>query len=157
MMSGVGVSLDYGRERAPQDVLDSLDWLAREGFVLVDEQGGPGESFGDLLVEFERSPLVVRIIRDRGQWLADLLPGRGEFVPLHVLVTAWEGSTPAPKDRQAGDPLPEVLPEGVQWRVVLPGIVSWLESGNRTGEIDEARAAWKVAMKRWWASQRRQA
>jgi len=108
-------------------------------------------------VEFERSPLVVRIIRDRGQWLADLVPGRGEFVPLHVLVTAWEGSTPAPKDRQAGDPLPEVLPEGVQWRVVLPGIVSWLESGNRTRGIDEARAAWKVAMKRWWASQRRQA
>jgi len=32
MMSGVGVSLDYGRERAPQDVLDSLDWLA-EGRV----------------------------------------------------------------------------------------------------------------------------
>jgi len=32
MMSGVGVSLGYGRERAPQDVLGSLDWLAREGF-----------------------------------------------------------------------------------------------------------------------------
>src|SRR2546430_8140473 len=131
MMSGVGVSLGYGRERAPQDVRDSLDWLAREGFVLVDEQGGPGESFGDLLVEFERSPLVVRIIRDRGQWLADLVPGRGEFVPLHVLVTAWEGSTPAPKDRQVGDPPPEVLPEGVQWRGAVFRRVSLVGVGGQ--------------------------
>jgi hypothetical protein len=112
MMSGVGVSLDYGRERAPQDVLDSLDWLAREGFVLVDEQGGPGESFGDLLVEFERSPLVVRIIRDRGQWLADLVPGHGEFVPLHVLVTAWEGSTPPPKTARPGIRFLRSFPKG---------------------------------------------
>jgi len=155
-MGGVGVTLDYGRANAPQDVLDSLDWLAHEGFVLVGERGGPGASFGDLLVEFERSPLKVRITRDRGQWSAGLAAG-GECVPLHVLLTAWEGGTPAPADRQAGDPLPEVHPDGVTWRVVLPGLVSWLGSGDRTREIQEARAAWKAAMLGYWASRSAQA
>ncbi len=137
--------LDYGREKAPRDVLDAVDWLAGEGFVLVDERGGPGGSFGNMVVEFERSPLLVRITRDRGQWSAALGAGRGELVPLHVLLTAWEGGTPAPADGQTGDPLPGVYPEGVRWRVVLPGLVSWLGSGDRTGEIQEARAAWKAA------------
>jgi hypothetical protein len=138
MMGGVGVSLDHGREKRSKTC--STRWTdsrARDPSLWMNK-GSPGESFGDLMVEFERSPLAVRIIRDRSQWMADLAPGCGEFVPLHVLVTAWEGRTPAPQDRQVGDPLAEVLPEGVQWRVVLPGIVSWLESGNRTREIDEA-------------------
>ena len=153
----MGVTLDYVRANAPRDVLDSLDWLAQEGFVLVDERGGPGASFGDLLVEFGRSPLQVRITRDRGQWSAGLAPGGGEFIPLHVLLTAWQGGTPAPADRQPGDPLPEVHPEGVTWRVVLPGLVSWLGSGDRTQEIRDARAAWRAAILDYFASRRRQA
>jgi hypothetical protein len=138
-------------------VLDALDWLAHDGFLLTAERGGPGESFGNLLVEFERPPLAVRVTRDKGQWLIDVAPARGEFISLHVLITAWDGSTPAPRDRQAGDSLPEALPEGVEWRVVLPAVVSWLESGDRTREIGEARAAWKAAMTRYWARQRRHA
>jgi hypothetical protein len=153
-MGGVGVTLEYGRANAPRDVLDSLDWLAHEGFVLVGERGGPGWPFGDLLVEFERSALRIRITRDRNQWSAGFAAGRGDFVPLHVLLTAWQGGTPAPADRQAGDPLPEVHPEGVRWRVVFPDLVSWLGSGDRTGEIQRARAAWKAAMAAYWASRK---
>src|SRR5260221_8956807 len=51
------------------------------GFVVVAERGGPHESFGNLLVVFERSTLAVRITRDRGQGSIELAPGRGEFVP----------------------------------------------------------------------------
>jgi hypothetical protein len=154
-MGGVGVALDYGREKAPQDVAESLDWLEHEGFEVVSERGGPGESFGNLLVVLERSPLAVRITRDRGQWSIELAPGRDEYAPLNVLLTAWDGRTPAPRRSQIGDPLPEVLPEGVEWHVVLPGVLSWLESGDRTREISEARAAWNAVMKQWWASLRR--
>lgn len=148
----VGLALDYGREKAPQDVLDTLDWLAGEGFVVASERGGRGESFGDLQIVFSRPPLAMCVTRDRGQWSIDLAPGRGEFVPLHVLLTAWEGSAPAPGGGSLGRSLPEVLPEGVEWHAVLPGVLSWLESGDRTQEIGEARAAWNAAMKRWWAS-----
>lgn len=155
-MSGMGVTLDYARGEAPLDVADVLGWLAGEGFAVVSEQGGPGESSGDLLVEFGRRGLVVRITRDRGQWMADLAAGGGRFVPLHILLTAWEGSTPSPADHELGGRLPEVIPQGVQWRVVLPGVISWLESGNRSREIGEARAAWAVAMKRRLDSKRRQ-
>jgi hypothetical protein len=127
-MGGVGVTLDYGRANAPRDVIDSLDWLAHEGFVLAGERGGPGGSFGDLLVEFERSLLQVRITRDRGQWSAGFAVGRGEFVPLHVLLTAWQGGTLVPSRAQAGDPLPEVHPEGVRWRIVF---LAWSRGWDR--------------------------
>jgi hypothetical protein len=148
MIRCVGEALEYGREEAPSDVRDVLDWLVSEGFVLAGERGGRDAPFGDLILDFERSPVAVRITRDRSQWVIELASGRGELVHLEVLLTAWEGGTPAPRDYPIGDRLPEVLPEGVEWRVVVPGIVSWLGSGNRTREIDEASAAWKAVMMR---------
>jgi hypothetical protein len=150
----MGAALDYGREVAPPDVAGSLDWLAREGFAVVGERGGRGESFGNLIVVFERPGMAVRVTRDRGQWSAELAPGGGEFVPLNVLLTAQEGGLPVVRGSKLGDPLPEVLPPGVEWSGVLPGVVSWLESGDRAGEIGEARAAWSAAMRSWWDSRR---
>ena len=74
IMGLMGMALDYAREKAPVSVLGSLDWLASAGFVVVAERGGPHESFGNLLVVFERSTLAVRITRDRGQWSIELAP-----------------------------------------------------------------------------------
>jgi hypothetical protein len=150
MMGGVGEVLDYGREKAPPDVAGSLDWLIGEGFAVVRERGGPGESFGDLMVDFERPGMAVRVTRDRGQWSCWLAPGGGEFVPLNVSLTAWEGGTPVVGGSGSGDPVAEVLPPGVEWCGVLPGVIAWLESGDRAREIGEARAKWTAAMNRWW-------
>jgi hypothetical protein len=154
-MSDMGIALDYGRGEAPPDVLASLDWLAQEGFVLADEQGGPDAPFGNLIVVFKRSSLAVRIGRDRSQWSIDVAAGYGKFIMLDDLLTAWQGrATPEP-GRQIEGPPPKVLPEGVEWRVVLPGLVSWLESGDRTREIGEASAARKEAVMRWARSNQR--
>jgi hypothetical protein len=145
IMGGMGVVLDYGRQRAPQDVLASLDWLAQQGFVPIAEQGGPDAPFGDMILVFKRSSLAVRIIRDRGQWAVDVAAAGDGFIPLHIVLTAWQGGTPDP-GRQIGAPLAEAL----------AGVVSWLEPGNRTSEIAEAKAAWKEATRRYWENRRRQ-
>jgi hypothetical protein len=148
------VALDYGREKAPPDVADSLDWLLGEGFADVAERGGPGESFGNLFVHLRRPGMAVRGTRDRGQWSVELAPAGGEFVPLNVLLTARDGSAPVVTGFELRGPVAEVLPPGVEWRVALPGIISWLESGDRAREIGEARARWRQAMKRWVVSVR---
>jgi hypothetical protein len=144
---GMEVTLAYARETAPQSVQDFMDWLAAEGFALVEGQGGPDAPFGDVRLRFERSRLAVRIVRDREQWAVDLAPAHGDPVPLHVLLTAQEGSTAdiSPTSGTLGGELPEVLPDGVDWRAVVPGVITWLETGDRDREISEAKAAWKQA------------
>src|SRR5260221_6309402 len=117
-MGLMGMALDYAREKAPVSVLGSLDWLASAGFVVVAERGGPHESFGNLLVVFERSTLAVRITRDRGQWSIELAPGRGEFVPLNVLLTARDGGTPVPRDWRGADTRAPGPSGGVGWAAV---------------------------------------
>jgi hypothetical protein len=124
----------------------------REGFAVVAERGGPGQSFGDLAVHFRRPGMAVRVTRDRGQWSIELAPGGGEFVPLNVLMTAQDGGTPVAAGSGLKGPVAEVLPPGAEWHVVLPDVISWLESGNRAREIGEARARWATAMNRWLAS-----
>lgn len=138
--------MDYAREKAPRDVHDLLDWLADEGFTLVWEQGGLGESFGNALLMYERSHVRMLITRDRGQWLMEIATGGDELIPLHVLVTAREAGTPVLRADDLRGRLPEVLPEGVVWRTAVPGVVAWLESGQRDKVIGEARAAWRQAM-----------
>jgi hypothetical protein len=62
-----------------------MDWLVAGGFTLREEKGRPGALFGDVLLTFERSQLGVRIERDRKQWMIDIAPANGDFLPLHVL------------------------------------------------------------------------
>lgn len=144
----VGLALDYAREQAPRDVRDCLDWLVEGEFALAGERGGPDESAANVQLTFERSQLTVQITRDRGQWMMNIDPGHGKFVPLHILLTAWDGTVPAIRARNPVEQLPEVLPEGVAWRTVAPAIIAWLESGNRDREIGEAGAAWTRAWKK---------
>jgi hypothetical protein len=78
---------------------------------------------------------------------------RADFIPLNVLLTAMNGGVPDPGCHNLADPLPVVLPGGVAWHEVLPAVISWLDSADRTADMAEARAAWKAAMKRWWAGE----
>jgi hypothetical protein len=149
MIGGMGETLDYARGAAPPDVLASLDWLAQEGFVLADEQGGRDAPFGNLILVFERSSLAIRVDRDRSQWSFDVAAGDGKFMMLSDLLTAWQGRAMPEPGRHFEGPPPRVIPVGVEWRAVLPGLVSWLESGDRTREIGAATAARKEAVMRW--------
>jgi hypothetical protein len=156
-MNDMSGALAYARERAPQDVLASLDWLMQQGFVLVSELGGRDESFGNLRLGFEQPPRRLRITRDRGQWSLELATARADFIPLNVLLSAMTGDAPDPGRYDLLDQLPDVLPGGVEWREVLPLVTTWLNSADRTTEIVESEAAWRTAMKRWWASKQTKA
>jgi hypothetical protein len=157
IMSDMTEVLAYAREKAPQDVLATLDWLTEQGFVPVSERGGRDESFGNLLLGFEQPPLRLRVTRDRGQWSLEIATARTDFVPLNVLLTAMSGDAPDPGRYDLLDQLPEVLPGGAEWREFLPPLVIWLGSSDRSAEITEAGTAWKAAMKRWWASRQTRA
>lgn len=109
--------------------------------------GGPDESFGNLLVEFERATIAVRVVRDRSQWFIDIAPPGSRFVGLHVLLTAKDGVKPKLRDHRAGMPLPESLPEGVRWTVAVPAVVSWLEQEDAMNTIDRAERQWSAAMR----------
>jgi hypothetical protein len=60
-------------EALPGSVEWFIETLGRCGFTKTGEEHG--SAFGDRLLTFERSPVEVRLIRDRGQWAADI---RGE-------------------------------------------------------------------------------
>jgi hypothetical protein len=64
----VGIALDYAMEKAPPDVMRSLAWLSTVGFEIRAERGGREEAFGNLLLDWERPPIAVRVVRDRSQW-----------------------------------------------------------------------------------------
>jgi hypothetical protein len=53
----------------------SISWfirqLERSGFELTDDE--TSEAFGNRLMTFRREPVEIRVIRDRGQWTADLM------------------------------------------------------------------------------------
>jgi hypothetical protein len=57
-----------------EDPPEAVAWLVRQlrdsGFEQVSED--QSASFGDLLLVFRRPPVELRLIRDRGQWTADL-------------------------------------------------------------------------------------
>ena len=71
--------------RTPTDVRGALTWLAGAGFAVRSQRGGRTESFGNVLIEWERPPMGVQVVRDRGQWLVDIAAGGGDFLGLHVV------------------------------------------------------------------------
>ncbi len=146
-------SLSYAYEKATPDVAALLRWLEGNGFSVSNERGGPGESFGNVLVDFVRRGLVVRITRDRSQWMLDVRPPSGDSFGLHVAVTALDGGEPpVPERRDTRDPLPNQLPEDVSWAVDVPRLIDWLESGDRTKELDRSRLAWRRVMTEYFDS-----
>lgn len=75
----MGTALDYALEVASSDdnVRATLDWMREVGFVIRTERGGRDESFGNVLLDFERPPTAIRLIRDRGQWTLGIAPDGG--------------------------------------------------------------------------------
>ncbi len=143
----VGDALDYVRETASPDVVETLDAVITAGFGVRLERGGKGESFGNVLVELERPPVALRLTKDRGQWTMDIDPdGRG-FQALHVLLTAKTGDGPWLEERSLGDPIPKQWPPGVAWRTAVPALLKWLSEADRTDSIRTAHEQWVRVMR----------
>lgn len=53
----------YAIEVAPPEVRPALEWLNASGYVVRSENGGPAEGDEGFLVEWERPPIVVRVVR----------------------------------------------------------------------------------------------
>jgi hypothetical protein len=140
----------YAMEKAPPDVQGALRCLSDAEFAVRIERGGPTESFGNVLLEWERPPTVVRVVRDRGQWLIDIAADGVEFDWLQVIMNAMDGGEFIVPDRELGDPLPETLPEGVAWSTAVPTALSWLTENNRSTELVAARERRRVVMKAYW-------
>jgi hypothetical protein len=149
----MSTALNYAHEMATPDVAALLRWLGGNGFSVVHERGGRGESFGNVRVDFERRGLVVRITLDRSQWMLDVQPPAGDSFGLHVALTAIDDDDPpVPEQRDTRDPLPDQLPEDVSWAVEVPRLIDWLENGDRTKELDRSRLAWRRVMTEYFDS-----
>jgi hypothetical protein len=148
--------LTYALSRATEDVVATIGWFETEGFVLRRGLGGPKESFGNVLLEFEREGVRARIVRDRNQWVIDIAAPGGKSHGLHVWLTAMRGGKADPGPRRAlGDRLSDQLPEGERWSVEVPVVVDWITDGDRATEIDAAARDWSRAMRKYFATPRK--
>jgi hypothetical protein len=147
-------AIDYALSVASGDVAQTIRWLEGEGFVLCRSLGGPGSSFGDVLLDFERGGTRVTVVRDRSQWMVDIAPpGDAKERSLQVLLSAMRGDTAVHiPPRPLSAPLPDQLPEGETWRTAVPAVVAWLMAEDRTPEIAKAERLWRLAMKKYFRS-----
>lgn len=144
---------DYALREATPDVRDGIRWLEAAGFELRSAQGGSSESFGNILLEYVRGDVTVRIARDRSQWIPVVaLAGVSGEHGLQVLHTARTGLTAdaGPPRDWAAQPMAEQLPEGMSWRTELPALIHWLSEADRSQGVRQAAVEWREAMKRYW-------
>jgi hypothetical protein len=128
----------YANTQATTDVTRTLQWLEVNDFRLRRAHGGPGESFGNVLLEYERSGTSIVVVRDRGQWLLDVSPSpREPPMEYGILVAAAEGRDFRDYAHTPGA-LPEQLPEGVVWHQTLPKVLDWLAGPDTREAIAEA-------------------
>jgi hypothetical protein len=122
------------------DVVETVAWLKSDGFVLVEVAGPHG--MGNQLLGFERADGVrVRLVTDRGQWMADLkLPGWPRMCDLDSVLEAATGSAPWEADDY--EDLPVQLPPGVRWREAIPRAIAWaLGNPGAAAEVKRAQSA----------------
>lgn len=124
--------------------METVDLALRSGFAVRSERGGRSESFGNVLVEFERPPLALRLTRDRGQWTIDIAPDGRAFQALHVLLAAKSGQEPWLAD---GEPFREQWPHGVRWKIAVPDLLQWLEDSDRSDAIRLAHEQWVALLR----------
>lgn len=143
-----GEAVEFALAEAPADVADTIRWLLSAGFGLAGERGGRNESFGNLLLEFERAGQRVVIVRDRRQWRIDIAPtGSTEPHGLQVFLWAMRGGEPELGPRRSVEAsLPAQLPVGERWSAEVPAVLTWLTDGDRSAEISAAVAAGRRAM-----------
>jgi hypothetical protein len=145
----------YALSRATDDVAETIRWFEAEGFAVVRELGGPKESFGNVLLEFERGAVRATIVRDRSQWMIDIASAGGKPHGLHVWLAAMRGTRAETGPRRSvGEPLPDQLPVGESWRVEVPAVIDWVSCGDRSAEIDAAARDWGRAMREYFATPR---
>lgn len=119
---------EFLRRYAPEDVRDTIGWLAANGYLLVSHH--VESTFGAKFVY--AGGAEVRITVDRSQWFLDVAPRPGaEAWQYDLLLAAHEGRDygalfPETGARSLGDPLPDQLPEGVRWLEKLPDILDWM-------------------------------
>jgi len=148
-------AVTYALSRATDDVAETIRWFEAEGFAVVRELGGPKESFGNVLLEFDRGAVKATIVRDRSQWMIDIASVGGKPHGLHVWLTAMRGTRAETRPRRSlGQPLADQLPEGESWRVEVPAVIDWISVGDRSADIDTAARDWSRAMREYFATQR---
>jgi hypothetical protein len=121
--------LHYFQETAPADVLETISWLASEGWRPHSAQGGLGESFGNAQVEFSKQGWAIRIVRDRDQWMLDIQkPDWKQPIDLQIITDTIAG-----KNDWSGDlpqPVPNQIPWEMPWRESVPSALAWIASTN---------------------------
>lgn len=145
----MSTGLEYALGVATEDVAETIRWLLRDGFELVEERGGRAESFGNVLLRMQRGSSAIRVVRDRSQWLCDVESSgwTGEQA-LGVLVTAMRGQPPTHEYPMPDEGMPEQLPPGGVWSQLVPEVLAWGASGNRDVEVTQAAAEWREAIRR---------
>jgi hypothetical protein len=127
LTSPVEAALSYVQETAPTDVLETVAWLQSTGWQVEEVQGGRGESFGNVLVDFEKGQTRIRLVRDRGQWLLTIRPADwSETYDFQVIAQALTGMTLDKLSERSGTSLPEMVPTNVIWVETLPAALDWL-------------------------------
>jgi hypothetical protein len=138
-------ALTYMIEVAPYDVAQTIAWMVNAGFNVTHQQGGTSVSFGDIVVEWERRSLRIKINRDRSPWFVDVAAPGLPYAPIdrlltakndYPIVTTWEG------------PRPEQLPPGVTWTSVVSELIAWIEGGDRKDAIEDAVEEWGSAIRK---------
>jgi hypothetical protein len=129
--------LGYITSKAPDDVLRTIAWLTDEGWTPQSVRGGRHESFGNVLVEFGKAGMGLRIALDRSQWMMNLrLPGWSRWFGLGIVLDTMSDR----EEWTSVDGLPRQLPLGVSWATALPLVLSWLtEHPNVEEQLDAMR------------------
>jgi hypothetical protein len=108
------------------DVSDAVSWLLAEGARVIDEDAPYGMGFAAL--ELELHGTQVRMVRDRGQWMADLRLEGQPWLQLDLVHAARTGTSDWGLGHDDARPLPDQLPVGLSWRQELPKALAWLRS-----------------------------
>jgi hypothetical protein len=114
---------------APADIVDTIAWLADEGWSPASGQGGREEPFGDVVVEFAKGGGAIKIVRDRGIWELTLrLSSWRTWFDLGIIMDTKSGRTNWKSLLDRNPYEVTQLPEGVRWIQALPEILSWAAS-----------------------------
>ncbi len=154
----VSEAVAYALEVAPGDVADTIRWLDVQGFGLHGERGGRRESFGNVLLEFERAGIRIAIVRDRSQWMVSIAASDGATAyALESWLLAMRGEKAAPSRRRRPfvSPLADQLPEGESWQAGVPAVIEWITHADRTPEITAAEQDRRRAMREYLNSPRK--
>jgi hypothetical protein len=136
--------LQYMREHAPVDVLDTIVQLEADEWRATKAWGGTSEPFGNLTISFTREQDELTVIRDRGQWCLEfMMVGWTSKFDLGIVLDAmnnretWDDSIRNPYELKQ-------LPEGVAWVKQVPEVLAWLGSvADGESRLNNARG------KRW--------